>query len=54
MMESTNVEYLGFAFSGMLRANLMSHIQKEWIKNGMSREKGYKGPQGTEGLSYKS
>ena len=53
MMETTNVEYLGNAFSGMLHAHLMSHIQKEWIKNGTTREKGYKDPQGTEGLSYK-
>lgn len=54
MMKATNVEYLGYAFSGMIHGNLMSHVQKEWIKNGTSGEKGYKDPQGTEGLSYKS
>lgn len=32
MTETTNVEYLGYSFSEMLHANLVSQIQKEWIK----------------------
>lgn len=55
MMETTDVEYLGLAFSGILHVNLMScHVQKEWIKNGTSGEKVYKDLWGAEGLSYKS